>query len=219
LGHALYATHGVSNSTIGVSNSTIGVSNSTIGVSNSTIRCKLFYNWCKQFYNWCKQFYNWCKQFYNSETRTFLFKLHHNILGINVRVAHYNPERSPECSFCKLGKNLPAERETISHFFWYCPYTAQSINQQFQLVFNFPVDIDNFFTGTGPDANYSEALMIQFDIIKYILWLTKLRKRLPTVHSVRSDFFYLTGATLGYNNKLNALVTECNWLRRNGGDE
>jgi hypothetical protein len=43
----------------------------------------------------------WCKQFYNSEIRTFLFKLHHNILGINVRVAHYNPERSPECSFCK----------------------------------------------------------------------------------------------------------------------
>jgi hypothetical protein len=160
----------------------------------------------------------WCKQFYNSELRTFLFKLHHNILGINVRVAHYNPERSPECSFCKLGKNLPAERETISHFFWYCPYTAQSINHLFQLIFNFLVNIDNFFKGTGPDTKYSEALMIQFDLIKYILWLTKLRKRLPSVHSVSSDFFYVSGTTIGYNNKLNTLVTECNWLRRHGGD-
>jgi hypothetical protein len=156
----------------------------------------------------------WQKSYYGSEIKTFLFKLYHNTLGVNGRVSHYNHEKSPACSFCTAGKNLPAEKETISHFFWHCPFTAQSINQLLNSLVNFNVDLNNFFTGTGPDGKYKEALIIIFDTIKYSLWLTKTRKRLPTHHSVSSDFFYLIDIILGYNKKVESIVTECNLLRR-----
>jgi hypothetical protein len=59
----------------------------------------------------------WSKNYYSSDMRTFLFKLNHNTLGLNVRVHHINPDRDEACTFCIRSKNLPAERESFSHFF------------------------------------------------------------------------------------------------------
>jgi hypothetical protein len=69
----------------------------------------------------------WCAQYYLVGIRTFLFKFYHNILGVNARVAHFNPERSPACFFCEKKIILPAPRETISHFFWDCPLTHSAV--------------------------------------------------------------------------------------------
>jgi hypothetical protein len=71
----------------------------------------------------------WTIHFFPSDIKTFLFKLHHNILGLNSRVFHINPQREPTCSFCVKEKNLPAERETFQHFFWYCPTTRKMIKK------------------------------------------------------------------------------------------
>jgi hypothetical protein len=57
----------------------------------------------------------WTKHFVQSDFRTFLFKLYHNILGLNIRVAHINPMRDPSCFFCLKSGNLPAVRESYSH--------------------------------------------------------------------------------------------------------
>jgi hypothetical protein len=63
----------------------------------------------------------WTLNFFPSDIKTFLFKLYHNILGINSRVHHINGDRDPSCTFCSKAKNLPAEIETFQHLFWDCP--------------------------------------------------------------------------------------------------
>jgi hypothetical protein len=161
----------------------------------------------------------WTKNYYSSDQRTFLFKLFHNTLGINSRVCHYNPERSSSCTFCEISKNLPAERETIMHVFWYCPSVTQSINPLLRNTLTFDVSNQNFFSGTDSTGSFSEPLSIIFDLIKYIIWLTKLRRRLPTAHSINSDFFYFMGIIMGTNKKTNDIITDCKFLRRNRRDD
>jgi hypothetical protein len=64
----------------------------------------------------------WTTYYFPSDLKTFLFKLHHNIIGINSRVHHFNMERDLSCTFCTKKRNFPAERETFQHFFLGLPY-------------------------------------------------------------------------------------------------
>jgi hypothetical protein len=70
----------------------------------------------------------WTLNIMPAEIKTFLFKLHHNIIGLNSRIHHFNLNRDPACTFCNKCKNLPAERETFQHFFWDCPTTSKIIS-------------------------------------------------------------------------------------------
>jgi hypothetical protein len=160
----------------------------------------------------------WSRNYYGSEMRTFLFKLYHNTLGINSRVAHYNENRPPTCTFCNLSKNLPAERETISHFFWFCPTSSQSINRSLSHLINFPVYLKNFFLGTDSNDVFHESLILIFDTLKYVLWLNKIRYKLPTYHSIISDFYYIMGIIAGTTKKTELMLTDCKFLRRHGED-
>jgi hypothetical protein len=157
----------------------------------------------------------WSRNYYGSEMRTFLFKLYHNTLGINSRVAHYNENRPPTCTFCNLSKNLPAERETITHFFWFCPTSSQSINRSLSHLINFPVNLRNFFLGTDSSGVFHESLILIFDTLKYVLWLNKIRYKLPTHHSTISDFYYIMGIIAGTTKKTELMLTDCKFLRRN----
>jgi hypothetical protein len=162
---------------------------------------------------------NWTRHYLCSEFKTFLFKLYHNVLGVNSRVHHYNPDRGPECGFCIKKLNLPAERETIKHFFWYCPTANQSIIALTGELINFVPSQSNFFLGTDNMGAYNDALMLIFDLIKFILWQHKLRKKLPTNHSMRGDFVYFWGIFLGSNKKLKTAVTNSNFVRRYNGED
>jgi hypothetical protein len=87
----------------------------------------------------------WSIYFLPSDLKTFLFKLHHNILGLNSRVHHFNEQRDPACFFCTKTGNLPAERETFQHFFWYCPTTEKIINKFWETFFSGTLCKKGFF--------------------------------------------------------------------------
>jgi hypothetical protein len=59
----------------------------------------------------------WHAQYYFVDVKTFLFKFYHNILGVNARVAHFNPERSSACSFCEKKINSTRPKGDSSPFF------------------------------------------------------------------------------------------------------
>jgi hypothetical protein len=143
----------------------------------------------------------WTRSYLCSDFKTFLFKLYHNTLGVNVRVHHYNQDRSPECTFCVKKLNLPAERETIQHFFWHCPVSNQSIKTLCSELFNFDTNQLCFFTGTDDKGIYHDAINLIYDLIKFILWQHRIRKKLPTQHSMRSDFIFHWNIILGINKK------------------
>jgi hypothetical protein len=44
----------------------------------------------------------WGLSFLDNDTRSFLFKMHNNILGLNSRVTHFIADHSPICTFCRI---------------------------------------------------------------------------------------------------------------------
>jgi hypothetical protein len=49
--------------------------------------------------------------------REFFLKFKNNMLGLNVRVSHFNNEIARACTFCSIDNNAAAPDETFLHFF------------------------------------------------------------------------------------------------------
>jgi hypothetical protein len=160
----------------------------------------------------------WGKNYYSSDMRTFLFKLNHNTLGLNVRVHHINPERDEACTFCIKSKNFPAERESFMHFFWYCPSVSRVLDQFFSHYLTFTVSKNSFLLSVTEDISFDEPLAVVFDTLKFVLWQLKLRRRLPNRHNVESEFNYILGQIVNGNKKLKRKFNACNLFRRHGGE-
>jgi hypothetical protein len=121
----------------------------------------------------------WTTYFFQSDFKTFLFKAHHNILGLNHRVHHINQLREPTCTFCTKAKNFPAERETFIHLFWHCPSVNKLIKRFFDTYIDGDADPYFFFTGCYRIDNRTELLvpvLIIFNVLRYAVWNFKLRK-------------------------------------------
>jgi hypothetical protein len=88
---------------------------------------------------------SWNNHNYGSELRVFIFKLHGNALELNERVAHFNANMDPACTFCTKSKLIPAERETFQHLFWYCNTTRNIIKRFEHKFMNIKVTKENFF--------------------------------------------------------------------------
>jgi hypothetical protein len=158
----------------------------------------------------------WSKNYYSSNMRTFLFKLNHNTLGLNVRVHHINPERDEACTFCIRSKNFPAERESFAHFFWYCPSVSCVLEHFFNQYITFTVSKRSFLFCVTDKNVFNEPLAVAFDTLKFVFWQLKLRRRLPNRHNVESEFNYLLGQILNGNKKLKRKFNACNLFRRHG---
>jgi hypothetical protein len=158
----------------------------------------------------------WWQSYYSSEMRTFLFKFYHNVLGLNARVHHYNPDRNEACTFCTKKKIFPADRETFNHFFWHCPVTNVVLTEFFTANIRFNVGMTEFFFGLDDNNHYCESLMLVFDILKFTLWQMKIRKSIPNKHNQSNDFRYLLDIILGSNNKIREVFNVCDCFRRHG---
>jgi hypothetical protein len=165
----------------------------------------------------------WTVHFLSSDIKTFFFKAHHNILGLNSRVHHINNDRDPACTFCTKSKNFPAERETFQHFFWYCPTTHNVLNRfcRDYLREGFTMTREFFFWGAAPDRGRkidNVPVLIICSLIRYVLWSFKLRKKLPSWPSFQSEFFYLFNAMLASSKKFKGSVQSCNIFKSHRED-
>jgi hypothetical protein len=159
----------------------------------------------------------WTIHYLASDIKSFFFKLHHNILGLNSRVQHINAARDPSCTFCLKSANLPAERESFEHFFWNCPTSAALINKFFNIYFRQGTWVKKtvFFTGIVDEEKKVFSLPIFFicSLLKYILWVFKLKKKLPNWPSFNSEFLYHFNILMASSLKLSDVINGCNLLR------
>ena len=90
----------------------------------------------------------WDNSFLPGKIRTFLFKFYNNILGLNSRVAKFNVDTDPSCTFCSLQNHRPAEKETFAHLFFVCNTTNNIIREFFNRYFTIkPPNCKSFFCG------------------------------------------------------------------------
>ncbi len=78
----------------------------------------------------------WGLPFLDNDTRSFLFKMHNNILGLNSRVTHFIADHSPICTFCQISLRNGAENEDTYHLFYTCPITEQFRDNFFRWAYN-----------------------------------------------------------------------------------
>jgi hypothetical protein len=163
----------------------------------------------------------WTTYFFQSDFKTFLFKTHHNILGLNHRVHHINQQREPTCTFCTKAKNFPAERDTFTHLFWHCPYINKLIIRFFDTYIDGEVDLNFYLTGCYNPANSNElsvSVLIIFNVLRYAIWIFKIQKKLPSWHRLNSEFLYIFDTILRVSKKFKTAVSRCKRLK-NGRED
>jgi hypothetical protein len=156
----------------------------------------------------------WNLYFLPSDLKTFLFKLHHNTLGLNCRVHHFNELRDPSCFFCVKAGLLPAPRETFEHFFWHCPTTTTLLKNFWEYYLVGEPCQKKFFSGIVDTTDKTSVpAAVVFGVFKFCLWNFKLRKKMPTAPSINSDFLYVFNSILGSSKKFRESTQRCKILK------
>ena len=121
----------------------------------------------------------WNNNFLPGKIRIFLFKFYNNILGLNSRVAKFNREKDPSCTFCSISNLRPAEQETFAHVFYYCETTNKLLTEFFKRYFtiNLP-ECSVIFNGTiSTKDRENRAFQLVMDVFRYHIWTNKLEKK------------------------------------------
>jgi hypothetical protein len=151
-------------------------------------------------------FTTWNNVFYPCHLRVFLFKYYNNILGVNSRVAHFNNTVDGGCTFCLISGPHPVAQETVMHLFFACPVTRAILDNICMRYLNNNLVLEEkvYFLGTHSDFETENKLLSGFfDIVRYLIWQSKLENKLPMLNKVLAELDYLIKIILGASKMLN----------------
>jgi hypothetical protein len=161
----------------------------------------------------------WNLGFMNTGVRVFSFKFYNNILGINSRVAHFNPEINAGCTFCVLKKILPPPKEIIAHLFFDCPtmdILVKELGQRY--LQNLNLEKDHFFLSNASDYEKdNRPLDIILELFRYVIWQYKLNSKVPLAVKFWVDFQYLVSTTIASSKNFELQVNDCIFFQRGHG--
>ncbi len=135
----------------------------------------------------------WKKSGLNNTTRTFIFKLHNNLLGLNSRVANFVRGHPRTCTFCDL-RRVPYENtENTKHLFFDCPSVEQALIEFFTWLFNSNAQITisrtEYFVGFSyENVAKNQVLDLVLVLVKKTIWDCKLRFCVPTGNILNFSF-------------------------------
>jgi hypothetical protein len=159
-----------------------------------------------------------------NRTRTFFFKYFNNILGLNVRLSHFVNNQQRGCTFCTLNNLGTVPDETFSHLFYDC-ITTRNWQENFlrehlpENFFNNDVEKRLFFI-TGYNNRYPMNLLLTTAVLlfQYCIWEAKLKKKIPSFHTLNEEFLDLCRKFIWSNSVAHNCCTSNNFpLRRNLG--
>jgi hypothetical protein len=141
---------------------------------------------------------HWVISVLPNKTREFAYKFASNILGLNVRVSHFNRNISRECTFCRLKNVNNAPDECFLHLFFECN-SVNPILTKFaadylpELTLNDDVKLKKFFfLGTNPRSDKIDNMF--FVILKitvmFYFWECKLQKKQPSYSGLLNEVFF-----------------------------
>jgi hypothetical protein len=161
----------------------------------------------------------WNIGFMNTGVRVFSFKFYNNILGINSRVAHFNPEINAGRTFCVLNKILPPPKETIAHLFFDCPTTdilVKELGQRYLQDLNLE-KVHFFLSNVSEYEKDNRPLDIILEIFRYVIWQYKLNGKVPSSNKFWVDFQYLVSTTIASSKNFELQVNDCIFFQRGHG--
>ena len=153
-------------------------------------KCKSYlnrYNWAKirefdieRERKWQKV---WTFSFLPINIREFAFRSINNYNYFNANISNFRLE-SPECTLCKLDRNLPAPRETTQHFFLDCPVTTNFTTNYFtEFLQNMEFNFDSSWLLVGVPktltSNIINVVNIEITLVLFFIFQSRLKKKLP----------------------------------------
>jgi hypothetical protein len=139
------------------------------------------------------------KSFFDNSTRTFLFKLHNNTLGINARISHFVANQSRTCTFCNLTRNPdPDVDETVLHLFFQCGSTEPIVLGLQRWAINNDQQYQNISR-----KNFFGVYNIVAALIKKYIWDCKTRFAIPDLDSGKDFIRYEMDRITSQSSKIN----------------
>jgi len=127
--------------------------------------------------------------FFDNQTKTFIFKLHNNILGITSRVAHFVRGYPHTCTFCDILQVPEENSKSTYHLFFECDVIDQLLTGFFNWIFNghnIVVNAQTFFvTFNNENKNKNYVLRIICLLVKKYIWDCKVRSQLPVLGDLK----------------------------------
>ena len=145
---------------------------------------------------------SWSYHFLPNKIREFILKFNGNILGLNTRVSHFaeNVERS--CTFCKICNVNPLPDESFIHLFLLCPTTSTWLRYFYDKIFMDLVPTDeesakkfwflHITNNEGCNRNIFFTVLVW--LIKYVIWESKLSKKIPSPRTLMVDLLHLANS-------------------------
>ena len=158
--------------------------------------------------------------FLNNSTRSFSFKLHNNILGLNSRVSHFVRGHPDSCTFCDIGQIAEHSRESTSHLFFDCNFSETVIQNFYGEIFSGMgrrfVRRSEFFGGFEfENESLNKVLDLLNLLVKKYIWDCKLRFQIPQT-VVLKDFVINELRTItSLSGKTRDLLTRSSIFNRN----
>ena len=142
--------------------------------------------------------------------RTFLFKLHNNLLGLNTRVAKFVANHPRTCTFCDIRGEPGEYPETTLHLFYECTVIEENIQQFFHWIrADIIVGSRNYFTGfDNPNIHANKLLYIVTSILKKCIWDCKLRFTVPTIEILKQNFLVEINKLYSTSSFIRDLITK-----------
>ena len=160
---------------------------------------------------------SWNKQYLPHRLREFIFKSCSNLLGLNIRVAHFDLVVQRFCCFCSIRQRNNPPDETFVHLFFECPTTAEWLNSLEREFFNDIIlnSIDDkkcfWFYGIIPNHDPDFFIMTAIWCLRLTIWENKLRKKIPSFNSFKDEFFATMHTILKVSRQLTNLKNASNF--------
>jgi hypothetical protein len=149
----------------------------------------------------------WTWAGFSNRQKSFLFKFYNNLLGLNTRTSHFGANVSRVCFFCSKKNPMENNDETFIHLFFSCTTTR---NWQVQFLtrcfpeFGILSESDQkklWFLGIKSDTlnPFIIGAILSF---QFCIWEHKLRKNVPSFHTIFTEFLNMFTATCKHNSEI-----------------
>jgi hypothetical protein len=159
---------------------------------------------------------SWNFGFFENRIRTFCFRYFNNSISVGARIAaryrRAGQMVNDRCIFClKAGAALPA-REDFIHVFYDCPYIQNTVRMVTTELFP-PSNEDHvkrrmYMSGIVTNLSAADSFLYKLTsiILNFNMWECKLKKKIPCIATVRSEFFYVFDNVLSNSFKLREMA-------------
>ena len=159
----------------------------------------------------------WNNFYFPNRFKVFLFKYYSNILGVGSRVAHFNNNSDPSCSFCRKANLLPPPIESFGHVFFDCPEAGAVIQKFIGKFFIEEVPRDSYFNGNfAGEKRDLVAINLILDALRFAIWECRLAKNRISYYTIEIETINLLQYISTASNKISQSINQCNFINVDG---